>query len=907
MSDTGSTPNPTPAHIKIIKAQAGNNVIGQQITKENNFHFYLHRSRPTAKFSLPAPPPALVGRQHEVDTLLSWLDPTASHQEEDETSSSVVVSALAGMGGVGKTALVASAGRIAHQREWFCAELFVDLRGYTPGAVPLSAGAALDVLLRQMGIAPEEIPAELEERAAFYRSALTELSRNDPRGRPVLVVVDNAQSAEQVRPLLPGPGNHRLVATSRSSLHSLTGAHHIDLDVLTADAAVELVASILKEDDARTRDTEGLRQLAEVCGYLPLALEIVAAQLARTPQLTPARLVQRLKKAASRVDKIHDLSRDASQTRILRAVFDTSLAQLTDDEARVFLLTASSPGPTISTSAAAVLTGLDEDAVEEVLEELVAVHLLQHASEDRWGAHDLLIDYAASHPQPPADRDQALTRLLDYYVTTAHAADTHLKAPPSQEVSNRFARREEALAWLDNEQATLVAAALAAPTLDHTDAAVLLPLLLTKYLDLRRRFGELEQVSRSAQAVAHATDNPNAEAQAWLALGLALVGMRRPEEGGAAFTRARDLFRQTGNTLGEVEALTGLGGARQQARQLDDALEAFTNASNLLGRITDPRSGVPALTGVGLALQSMGRFKEALDALDRAHALLEQTADPYGEAQVLSCRGLTLLGMSRFEHAIKSLTRAQELFQRTGDAHAEAQTWVLLGTALNQANRPKEAIDAFTHARELFQRTEDTQGEAQAWAGLAEALRKTGQTEEAVKAADHVRDLLGQEEGAALGAPELAALGMSQLASGEFTEAVDTLTRARTLFRQTTDARGEAEACAGLGTALIGAGRGEAAAEAFTRAQELFQQAGDIQSEAQAWSGLAAALGQANRPEEALKAVTRAQELFQQIGDTKGEAEAWAGMGLTLLGSGRIIKALKAFVRARQLRRQSQK
>ena len=163
-----------------------------------------------------------------MDTLLSWLDPTASHQEEDETSSSVVVSALAGMGGVGKTALVASAGRIAHQREWFCAELFVDLRGYTPGAVPLSAGAALDVLLRQMGIAPEEIPAELEERAAFYRSALTELSRNDPRGRPVLVVVDNAQSAEQVRPLLPGPGNHRLVATSAAAA-LLTGAHHIDL------------------------------------------------------------------------------------------------------------------------------------------------------------------------------------------------------------------------------------------------------------------------------------------------------------------------------------------------------------------------------------------------------------------------------------------------------------------------------------------------------------------------------------------------------------------------------------------------------------------------------------------------------------------------------------------------------
>src|SRR5690606_19492645 len=127
------------------------------------------------------------------------------------------------MGGVGKTALALAAGAIAHHEQWFCAELYVDLRGYTPGADPLSPEAALDVLLRQAGADPDDIPPGAAERASFYRSALAGLSEADERGRPVLVVADNARSAAQVRPLLPGPGRHRLVATTRGGLHSLTG------------------------------------------------------------------------------------------------------------------------------------------------------------------------------------------------------------------------------------------------------------------------------------------------------------------------------------------------------------------------------------------------------------------------------------------------------------------------------------------------------------------------------------------------------------------------------------------------------------------------------------------------------------------------------------------------------------
>ncbi|SHK94685.1 hypothetical protein SAMN05421803_14614, partial [Nocardiopsis flavescens] len=503
-------------HIDMRWIVAGGDVIGQVIN--------LPRPLPTALFSLPRPPARLAGRVAELEALLAELAPPTGDDTDTgsspvgDTSAGVVVSAVAGMGGVGKTALVLAAGAIASYKEWFCAELYVDLRGYTPGQEALSAEAALDVLLRQMGVDAQEIPAEAGERASFYRSALAALSRADARNRPVLVVADNARSAAQVRPLLPGTGGHRLLSTTRGGLHALAGARHVDLDVLDSADSLALLAFALTAahpQDARADDEAGLGRLAGVCGHLPLALEITAAQLARKPLLSPDTLSERLEKAVSRVDKIKDHGTDVERTRVLRAVFDTSLDQLTPEEVRVFLLVAAAPGPTTSTTAAAVLTGLDPDEAEEVLEELQAAHLLTQPATARWGAHDLLTDHVTTHPHPPKDRPQAMARLLDHYTATTSAADQHVRALPGQEVPGEFPDREAALEWLDAERATLVAAALAAPALGHPRAAVSLPLAMAYYLNHRRSFEDLEKVSASAQKAAHAVGDAHREASAW--------------------------------------------------------------------------------------------------------------------------------------------------------------------------------------------------------------------------------------------------------------------------------------------------------------------------------------------------------------------------------------------------------
>ncbi|WP_157983509.1 AAA family ATPase, partial [Nocardiopsis sp. TNDT3] len=174
----------------------------------NTTHIHQGPVAPKALDAVPGPPDRFIGRAQDLEQITARLDPAT-------TPRSVVVSVLSGMGGVGKTALALKAAQVAWASGWFCAHLFVDLRGYAPGAEPLSAEAALDVLLRQMGVNPQDIPAGAQERASFYRSALASLTGADEQGRPVLIVADNANSVSQVRPLLPGPGGHRLVATSR--------------------------------------------------------------------------------------------------------------------------------------------------------------------------------------------------------------------------------------------------------------------------------------------------------------------------------------------------------------------------------------------------------------------------------------------------------------------------------------------------------------------------------------------------------------------------------------------------------------------------------------------------------------------------------------------------------------------
>ena len=390
---------------------------------------------PVALAQLPAPVAGFTGRDAELAEVTGLLDPAA-----EAGAGAVVVSAMAGLAGVGKTALAIQAAHAALRTGWFPGGvLFLDLHGYDDQAV--QPGQALDALLRALGVPAEHIPPGAEERAGLYRSALALVTD------PVLVVVDNASAEAQVRPLLPGPGRHRVLVTSRHTLAGL-GARLLDVTVLDGPAAVALLEQVLRAarpgDDRISSDPDAAGRLAAVCGGLPLALRITAALLAADPALTAGELADQLADEVGRLAALRYDDGGGTSAPSVAAAFDLSYRHLDEMAARLFRLLAVNPGPDVSTAAAAALTGQPAGATRMVLGQLVRAHLVEPAGAGRWRMHDLLALYASQLSGTDTgaqEREQARDRLLDYYLTRARAAD-HLRALAGTPAPAGFAGRE---------------------------------------------------------------------------------------------------------------------------------------------------------------------------------------------------------------------------------------------------------------------------------------------------------------------------------------------------------------------------------------------------------------------------------------------------------------------------------
>ncbi|NYJ32883.1 tetratricopeptide repeat protein [Nocardiopsis aegyptia] len=673
-------------------------------------HTIHHHQAPpatSALFAVPAPPDGFTGRTDQLRELLDRLDPSPADRARVPQGVGAVVSALAGMGGVGKTALALQAAATAAGRGWFCAQLFVDLHSYTPTTPPVEAAAALDVLLRQAGVDPDDIPSGLEERSAFYRSALHALSQADEHCRPVLVVADNAHTLAQVEPLLPGSGGHRLLVTSRERL-AVGGHQPLALDTLPEDEAVDLLKARLGSADARCGDAEGLAALAGRCGYLPLALKIAAALLARTPTVEPGRLAQRLAEVSRFSDGRDDLA----------AVFEASLTHLPQGHVRVFALLGTNPGPDLSTAAAAALTGLGPEEVEAVLEELAAAHLLTAHPGGRWSMHDLLVGHARTLPLPapgPDDgvgedtdaRHQALVRLLDFYTAVADAADDHLRALPGHTPPELFTDRQQALGRLEAEYDNLINAVQAAYTHGHTTTAIRLPSILGEYLNRCRRFEDAITVHTQAQEAAQQVGDVHGEATAWNNLGSALQQVRRFEEAIHAHHRAHEAFHEAGNTYSQASVWNNLGLALQQMGWFDKAIVAHQHARDTFHQVGDAHGEATAWNSLGLTLTELGRFGEAIDAHRRACDAYHQLGDTFGEAMAWGNLGIALQEVGRFEEAIDAHQRARDTFHQREDVHGEAMAWASLGTALQKTKRTQQAREAFEQAVRGFRDTHD--------------------------------------------------------------------------------------------------------------------------------------------------------------------------------------------------------
>jgi DNA-binding SARP family transcriptional activator/tetratricopeptide (TPR) repeat protein len=677
---------------------------------------------------LPADVNAFTGRAGELaelDRLLAAGAHDAGHGGP-ETAAAVVISAVAGSAGVGKTTLAV---HWAHRvRDAFPdGHLYVNLRGYDPGE-PVAATDALAGFLCSLGVAAQDIPAGVEERAARYRSMLD--------GRRLLVVLDNAAGVEQISPLLPGTPSCVVVVTSRDSLAGLVaryGARRLDLDLLPAADAVTLLRVLI---GARVdADPDAAATLAGQCARLPLALRVAAEFAVTRPGLTLAQLVSELGGEQRRLDL---LEAGGDPRTAVRTVFSWSYRHLSADVARAFRLVGLHPGPDLDVYAAAALTGATPERAHDVLDLLARAHLIHSARAGRYGMHDLLRAYArdlaATEDADTEEGRRALTRLLDYYLAAAAAAmDTAVPAernrrpriPPPATPIPPMGSPAAAQAWLDGERATLVAAAYTAVR-GWPDHAARLSAILWRYIETGGHYTDAVTVHTGAVRAARQAGDRAAEAYALNALGI-VERRGRTRQAVGYLQQALALFSGIGDRFGAACALTNLGSCDWRQGRYAEAASHRRQALALYREVGDRLGEARALKGLGLVECRQGRYRLAAGHFQESLVLYGELGDRSNEARALVHLGIVDGRVGRYPQAVGHLRQALGLFREIGDRSGAASALAGLGSVAGQQGHYLEAVGYFQRALTLFREIGERDAEAEALNSLGEVMLAAGQ------------------------------------------------------------------------------------------------------------------------------------------------------------------------------------
>ena len=685
---------------------------------------------------LPADVEVFTGRSQEMadlDRLLArTADTTATARVTGRDSTAVVISAVSGTAGVGKTALAL---RWAHRvrGEFPDGQLYVNLHGFDPEQ-PLSAADALAGFLRALGLAGQNIPVEAEERAAAYRSLLD--------GRRMLIVLDNASSVEQVRPLLPGAPSCVVVVTSRDSLAGLVARHsarRLDLDLLPLEDAVALLAALI---GGRVQaEPEAAATLGRLCARLPLALRVAAELAAARPTISLAQLVDELADEQQRLELL-DAGGDARTA--VRGVLSWSYQHLPATAARAFRLIGLHPGPDFDPHAVAALADISLDQAQQMVDLLTRAHLIQVPRPGHYGMHDLLRAYAtwlAGVEDSKAEQRAGLTRLFDHYLATAAAAmDTLIPAeqhrrpriPPPATPIPPMPDRTTARAWLDTERVTLAAVSAytaARGWLGHTTR---LSTTLYRYLDAGGHFPDGLTIHTHALHAARHTDEPAAEVDALLNLGH--IYWQQGNYGQAAdhLQQALTLASQISNRVGETNALLNLGIVYQRQGNYGQAADHLQQALTLASQIGDRVGETNALLNLGIVDRRQGHYQQAADHYQQALTLASRIGDRHGEANALDHLGTIYQRQGHYQQAAGHHQQALALFREIGDRHGEANTLLDVGTVYRRQGHYQQAVDHHQQALALFREMGDQHGEACALNRVGETLVAIHQPDQAL-------------------------------------------------------------------------------------------------------------------------------------------------------------------------------
>ena len=621
---------------------------------------------PVVPRQLPTAVAHFVGREPE----LSRLDALATAAEE--SGGSVVIAVIGGTAGVGKTALAVrwahgAAGRFPE------GQLYVNLRGFGPDGAPKPPGEALGGFLEALQPATG-IPAGLDARAGLYRSLAA--------GKRLLVVLDNARDADQVRPLLPGSPGSMVLITSRDRLAGLAvaeGAPLLTLEVLAEAEARALV--VARAGAGRNAEPEAVAEITELCGRLPLALAVTAARAAARPALGLAELAAELRDTRNRLDALDAGERSASA----RAVFSWSLETLTPPAARMFRLLGLHPGPDIGVNAAASLAGVSARQGRAMLGELARSHIAAEPSAGRFGLHDLLRAYArerAGADETPAERHAAANRMADYYLCTAHdmalllfpPRDAIMLVPPQPGVvREKLSSYQQAWSWAEAEYLVLLEMVPFATRTGFSRHAWQLAWALETFLSRRGRWDELAHIQRVALGAARQAGDMTGQAHAHCGVGLASVLQGCHEDGRAQLDQAARLFRLVGDGKGEALARVRAGQAFWTQGRHEEAFGSAQRAFDLYRASGDRAGQAGALNNIGMYRIHLGDYERALESCREALAGFRELGDRRGEANVLDSLGEAYRRLGRAEDAIACYQESLEAFRELGDRYNQAE------------------------------------------------------------------------------------------------------------------------------------------------------------------------------------------------------------------------------------------
>ena len=664
---------------------------------------------------LPMAPRFFTGRRGE----LGWLMNLAQRE-------SMTVAAVEGTAGVGKTALVVHAAHLLRP-EFPGGCLYAELRGCdTAGQYPAEPEEVLKRFLRRLGVGGKKMPTTLEERSAMLRELLAT--------RPTLLVLDDAASEAQVRPLLPGAGASLVLITSRSVLAGLDLDSRIDLDVLPGHEAEELLARMAGQE-RMAAEPKAVADVLASCGGLPLALVIAGKSL----NARQARPVEWL--AESLLDERRRLDQLAVPDQQVRAVFEVSYRQLAEADARMFRLLGLHPGPDFDEDIAASLAGFDDLKVAgSVLDRLAAAHLIIAERAGRFRLQGLLLLFAreiSDEYDDEADRIAAQKRLARYFTDMAWYLDICLdpRQRPTAEADTAKAggtlpSQREILEKFETERENLLAIVRLAAEHGWHDTVQRLSEYMGDALTLLRHLDDLLAVRQAALTAASSTGNTAARGAALGNLGNAYAELRRLDDAIACLTEDLAICCAAEDRRGEGQALGNLGVVYGELYRFKDAIDCYERAISISKEVGDKHSEGQTLDNLGNAYLRLRRFEDAADCYLAALRIKWDTDDRRGEGQTRNNLGVIYRNLGKFDDAIDCFEEDLAICRRLGDKHGESQTLGNLGNTYHEMYRFDDAIACYQKALTICRETGDRHGAGQVFGNLAIAYlgkREPGQ------------------------------------------------------------------------------------------------------------------------------------------------------------------------------------